>query len=90
MKYTNQILNHPDIVGGLKQINKTVAKKLFSEGVTVYLHPCNMAFTNKWGTPCPINKNREEGNEFDKIVDSFEMYNCIQELGKYANFFIKV
>jgi hypothetical protein len=76
--------------GGNKysRIRKDVARRLYSEGRTIYLTPSNIAASdsNLWVKPYPIN-NRGEKN-FDDIVNSFEYYNCNYELGYYTNFWI--
>ena len=75
-------------VGKYTRVRKDVARRLYSEGKTIYLTPSNIVASdsNMWIKPYPIN-NRSERN-FDEIVNSFEYYNCNWELGYYTNFWI--
>ena len=78
------------------KINKTRARRLFNEGITIYLLPCNVGLSSIWVKPCPIN-NRElnefmniDISYFDSQVNNFEYYNCnCNELGKYSHFYIE-
>lgn len=36
---------------------KREAKKLWREGATIGLLPCNMAYPNVWMRPCPVQKD---------------------------------
>lgn len=86
MKYTGKILA---IQGKkVKQVNKTLAKKHFDKGETIFLNACNMRINNSWSSPMPINNENEK--KFDTVVNEFEYYNCCNERGKYANFFIEL
>ena len=70
------------------RIRKDVARRLFSEGKTVYLTPSNVAASdhNLWIKPYAI--NNRGGEDFDVIVNRFEYYNCCYELGYYSMFWI--
>lgn len=73
----------------LLKIRKTKARKLFNEGQVIYLLPCKMRVDNVWQKPHEVVKS-EENNDFDKVVNSFEYYNCqYNETGKYTAFYIK-
>ena len=71
------------------RIRKDVARRLFTEGRTIYLTPSNIAAndSNLWIKPYPINRNRSEKN-FDLLINLFEYYNCNYEVGYYTNFWI--
>ena len=76
--------------GQYTRVRKDVARRLYSEGKTIYLTPSNIAArdSNFWIKPYPINN---EGNlkSFDDAVNEFEYYNCNNhELGYYTNFWI--
>ena len=84
MRRENEIYNGLE----LKQVNKTLARKLFNEGMTVYILPSNMRVNNAWTRPLDINKEMYDMS-FDKIVNSFEYYNCSNETGLYSHFLIE-
>lgn len=90
MRYTNQILNFRD--KQFKQANKTSARKAFNSGFTVLFHPSNMAFNNMWQMPFATVKNTENEifSDFDKLCNEYEYYNCQDERGRYANFFVSI
>lgn len=80
----------------LKQVSKRTARKLYNEGITVYLVPSNLYpdFNGVWIQPFGIDKNRPdelpENLDFDKRVNNFEYYNCnCNEFGYYSNFYIR-
>lgn len=74
--------------GKYTRVRKDVARKLFQEGMTVYLTPSNVTASdsNMWIKPYPI--NNRAGWNFDDIVNNFEFYNCNWELGYYTNFWV--
>ena len=70
------------------KIRKTMARKLFNEGKSIYLLPCKMRVNNMWQSPYEMVKN-EEYPDFDKMVNNYEYYNCqYNETGKYTAFYI--
>jgi len=69
-----------------KRINKRAAEKAFNEGVVV-ICPCNMRPFGVWGMGVHITNC---GRAFDKIVNEFEFYNCNNETGRYAAFYVEV
>lgn len=74
----------------IQQIQKRTARKLFNDGKTVYLQSSKMRFDNFWQQPADINKSRASyGETFDTICNAYEHYNCDNERGKYAHFFVK-
>ena len=81
MRRENEVYNGLE----LKQVNKTVARKLFNKGVTVYILPSNMRLNNTWGKPLDTNQEMYDMS-FDKIVNSFEYYNCNNKTGLYTHF----
>ena len=58
----------------MKKTNITKARRLFNEGVTIYLMPSKVAFANPWISPIRIN-NVENENTFDSIVNAYRYYN---------------
>ncbi len=91
MKYTGQTVKIGNI--NCRQVNKITAKKLYIAGTEVFIHPCNMILNNAWVHPMVMNRNLETSRnyveDFEIIVNGYEFYNCVTELGKYANFFTK-
>ena len=64
------------------RISKQKARLLYSEGVSVYICPVRMRPSNLWMSKMP------EASDFDQWVNAFEYYNCSNETGKYAAFYI--
>lgn len=79
---------------GYEQVNKTKARNLFNKGVTVYLIPnkCRFEINGAWVRPHGIHNGGITTllNVFDELVNAFEYYNCINELGNKARYFIKI
>ena len=75
----------------VRQIQKRTARRLFYAGATIYLQSSNLLFDNVWQYPMDIARNgySYSGMSFDSIVDGFEIYNCDNERGKYAHFYVK-
>lgn len=86
MKYKNEYV----LINGKsgRQVNKPMARSLFNQGRTIFVHPCNMILNNMWQRPFEISDKLD--HNFDKLVNSYEYYNCNNELGRYANFFVCV
>lgn len=88
-----------------KRVNKTAARAAYNRGETVYIMPVN-ANPHFYGFNYPFDINtadpagveyRETSKvmeysrpEFDTRVMYFEIYNCVNELGKYAAYYIAV
>ena len=77
-----------------KKVNKTQARKLYNNNKNVYIVPCKVYpnYNNVWTQPIKLNKeeyiDKNYENDFDKIINNFEFYNCNTELGKYTSFYI--
>lgn len=86
MKYQGETIT----INGVKttQVNKRKARKIYESGKTVYLNACNMRVNNVWTSPMP--SSNESGEKFEAMVNGFEYYNCCNERGKYANFFVEI
>lgn len=67
-------------------INKAKARKLYNQGVEIFLQSKNMPFDNAWQSAYSIKKSNEE-NTFDSIVNSFIYYNCDRERGKTPRYY---
>ena len=78
-----------------KKVNKPTARKLYNNGITVYLLPCKVsevALTSKnsWVNPIEISllTCAHSANKFDRTVNEYEYYNCNAELGYYPHYFV--
>ena len=73
------------------KVTRPKANRLFNEGVTLYLLPCKcsrVCLTEKCGiSPITIQKDLDTGRTFEKLVNSFEYYNCNREVGYYTHFY---
>lgn len=72
-----------------KRINKRSARAAYNNGLTVIFSPCNMRpFNNYFGLDMDINKDNIncQGQDFNKILNAYEYYNCNAETGKYTAF----
>lgn len=75
----------------MQQVQKRTARKLFQEGETIYLLPCNMRFDSVWQSPLAISNDvsRSLGYTFDQLCNNYEHYNCDSERGRYVRFYVK-
>jgi hypothetical protein len=80
-----------------KKVNITKARRLYNEGITIYIVPCKVFpdFNNNWIKPFDLNikeflKENEKYNNFDSRINNFAYYNCNSELGNYIHFYIEV
>lgn len=76
--------------GNYKRVTKRTAKKLFNAGTTIYLLPCKACLNSYWFSPYAMEYNHviENGENFDTMINSFEFYNCNNEMGKYTSFYV--
>lgn len=76
---------------GFSRVQKRTAKKLYEQGVTVYLSPCKMSPASIWQPAMPISQQDEMGDSsFDIRINAFEYYNCGDgERGNYAAFYVR-
>lgn len=79
---------------GWSRINKTAARKAFNAGMDVLFVPCNMSIRRDCYFNYHVllnNRGPEFDNStrnFDTLCNHFEYYNCNNETGKYAAFYI--
>jgi hypothetical protein len=78
-----------------KRINKREARKIWNNGGELKVVPCKANINSLWFTGLMFSKNepgRVENDEtdFDKFIDYFTVYNCCNELGRYAAYYIEV
>jgi hypothetical protein len=75
-------------IGNYVRVTKRTAKRLFSEGKEIMLSPCNLNPASAWHPGVDIDNKTDE--DFDKTVNSFEYYNCLnRETGMYTAFYVK-
>lgn len=80
---------------GYRKVNKVVARRMYNEGVQIYLLPCQVnayimfdpLYKYVWIQTATISK--DSGVTFDTAVNTFEYFNCNSELGRYAHYYIK-
>lgn len=67
------------------RISKTAARDLYAAGDDVYFCPVNLNPESPWGLMWnPPNNDIP----FEKLVNEYEWYNCDNERGRYAAFYI--
>lgn len=74
----------------LERISKAAARKRYEAGKCVYIAACNI---NPEGIMPAVllSKQTAENEPFDKMVNYFSAYNCINaETGKYPAFYLKM
>lgn len=87
-------------IGNYERISKATARKLFLKGEKIGMLPCKAVPGSAW-FPYPYMLDREAQkdfvvdeigmeNRFNSLVNSFEYYNCNNELGKYASFYREI
>ena len=77
-------------VNGYVRISKQKARRLYDNGENIYLLPCKVSPASEWIRPYQANDYLEYQRSFDRVLASFEYYNCqYNELGKYPAFYIK-
>lgn len=71
----------------LVRINKRLARKLFNHNLPVIFCPVNFNPCNMYAPGQYYRKSTE--NDFTKLVNSFEYYNCsLPETGYYTAFYV--
>lgn len=69
------------------RVNKAKAKKFFLAGKKVVLCPVNLRPFGNWDIGYAAGS---DDGDFDKLVNSYEYYNCTSaEAGKYCAFYVK-
>ena len=76
-----------------RRITKAMAKKLYNDGKTIVLCPCNLRPFTMWHVEFSINisDDGDVKNDFDMRVMHFVHYNCTcNETGRYTAFYTPV
>lgn len=90
MRFVEIILHENGRYETYKQVTKPTAEKLYNEGTTIHLLPCDANPHSVWIHMCPIsNTIAGYGETFTTVVNSYKYYNCNSEIGKNVCFFIK-
>ena len=77
----------------MEKINKSKARKLYNSGKTIAVLPSKMPVNNVWMNPMFMTKENIEsnphfdGSNFDQIINSYEYYNCNNQLGKVCAYY---
>ena len=72
-----------------QRINKTKARRLYNEGKEIVLYPININPFSMWAYEFVGDNKLYNYSSFDNMVNEFENYNCVGELGRYTKFYIK-
>lgn len=73
---------------GIVRVSKNKARKLHEKGISVALIPCKLRPGYPWFPECWLNVLPYRDSTFDSTVNSFEHYNCSEESGRYAAFYV--
>lgn len=89
-------------VGNYRRVSKQVARRIYNGGGVVRLTACKMSPVNVWGaytdaTPERLAQVSTDGfnvtvarnREFETVVNAFQYYNCNNECGRYAAYYIE-
>lgn len=71
----------------VKQVNKTVAKRLYNAGHEIHLLPCQVNINTSWGLLYTTNAEECDNVPFDSMVNAFTSYNCNTQLGRYPHYY---
>ena len=73
----------------MKRISKAAARRLWNNGENFIIVPCKCSPCGLGSlyTETDLTTEQRDGVDFDKFVNSFEFYNCNNEMGKYSAFY---
>lgn len=74
-------------INGYKRITKRAAFTAYKNGETIYLIPVKLAPGGFWHPEIPI--RNDSPRKWEAIINEFEYYNCCNERGRYAAFYIR-
>lgn len=79
-------------VGNYTRISKRAARAAYNAGQIVRLCACNMSPLNVWGACFDIRLATspvlDPSHTFDRTVNSFTLYNCNSETGRYPAYYV--
>lgn len=70
----------------MKRISMAAARRLFNNGVEIYMLPSKVAVENIWILPANLHKG---DSSFDVQVSAYRYYNCSAETGNRIHFYIE-
>lgn len=69
----------------MKRISMTAARRLFNNGVEIYMLPSKAVIGNIWILPIGIHQDEIS---FEAHVNEYRYYNCSAGTGKRVHFYI--
>ena len=73
----------------MKRIDKRIARKLYEAKKPFFICACNMYYTTGFYVDENFSLRYEYIDSFDKLVNAFEYYNCDNERGRYAAYYVE-
>lgn len=75
----------------MKRTNKAIARKMWNEGRNFIIVPCKCSPVGIGAlyTETDLSEDYNTRRPFDTFVNEFEFYNCNNETGRYAAFYIE-
>ena len=73
----------------MKRIDKRIARKLYEAKKPFFICACNMYYTTGFYVDKNFSLRYEYIDSFDKLVNAFEYYNCDNERGRYAAYYVE-
>lgn len=80
-------------VEGYRRVSKWIARKLYDDGVEVYMCPCNLRPGEPWHPEVAVRLS--DGEEFpcapapfEDVVRGFQFFNCSYSAGYYPAFYV--
>ena len=70
----------------MKKIRKNTARKLYNMGKSIIILPCKCRPGSMWLHGFEIKKTAPQ-NDFDRLINEFEYYNCNAETGRYTAYY---
>lgn len=71
----------------VKQVNKTVARRLYNAGHNIHLLPCHAHMNSPWGLLYTTSAAVHDNVPFDSMVNAYTNYNCNTQLGRYPHYY---
>lgn len=71
-----------------RRVNKTIARKVYNNGLRVVLCPCNLRPGYPWHPEISI--SGKSGADFETQLNSFEYYNLNKDAGRRTSYYIPV
>jgi hypothetical protein len=76
----------------MEKITKAKAKKLYDNGIDIYLNPSKMNPNGVWHKAMKVSKPYFESTiydapTFEQLVNNYNYYNCNKEMGLVVHFY---